>query len=179
MPSFSDVVKHMATKRVRENIPYVGSGVESLGVQVSAILKVETEAQRIVLDVSKPYILLEKLVPDDKKGEEQTDAYEYLVSHVPMREFAPDEKVIKSPYEYMNGLFRQITDESLEVVLILVGNLRTLDAWIQVSPKNRKLYGVPVRQLKKVPDDVIILCGAEWRDADPEDVKLTVKGTMS
>lgn len=179
MASFDQVTRSATMTRVTERLPYTGGGVDALIAQVSAILKMEKEAQRIILDVTKPYVHLEKYVrgvSNEEAKEELQTRYDEVTRNVPMKEFVPEK--IGSKYEYVHQLFRQVTDEGFEVVLVLVGNISTLDAWISVSRKDPKLFGVQVKRLRSAPSDVIIVCGAEWKEAEVEDIRFTVKGVM-
>ena len=177
MASFNEVTRTAGKRRVTERMAYVGAGVEALGIQVSAILKMEPDAQRIVLDVTKQYIHVEKFVKGVPNPDEEQELFDLVLKGRPMEEYVTDKKL--SSFEYLYNLFKTITDEGFEVVLVFVGNMVTLDKWVPVSRKDPRLLGVPVKRLKNVPDDTIIVCGAEWRDAEPEDVRLTVKGAMT
>lgn len=176
MASFNEVTKSVGTKRVTERVPYHGAGVEALGVQVSALLKAEQEAQRIVLDVTKGYIHLEKMVKGQPDTEEEQERLDNALRNIEMREFVTEKKL--APTDYLHGLFRQITDDGLEVCLIVIGNHVSLDKWIPISKRNPRLFGVRIKRLKSVPEDVILVCGAEWVEAEFEDIRLTVKGVM-
>lgn len=177
MPSFSEVTRTAGKQRVVERHPYTGSGIDALAIQVGAILKVEQEAQRIVLDVTKSYIHVEKFVKGVPNPDELQETYNNVLTSNFMQEYSPEKKL--SPHEYLYNLFRLVTDEELEVMLVFVGNMVTLDKWVSISKKNPRLMGVPVKRLKNIPDDVIVVCGAEWRDAEPEDIRFTVKGVMT
>lgn len=177
MPSFNEVTRSVGKRRVVERLPYTGAGVDSLAAQVGAILKMELDAQRIILDVTKSYVHLEKFVKGQPDADEQQTLLDNVVRSNPMREYVPEKKM--SPYELLFNMFKQVTDEGLEVVLILVGNMVTLDKWLPVSKKDPRLFGIKVKRLKLVPDDTLIICGAEWAEAEPEDIRFTVKGAMS
>jgi hypothetical protein len=177
MPSFDEVTRSVGKRRVTERLPYSGSGVDALIAQVGAILKLEQDAQRIILDVTKSHIHLEKFVKGQPDKEEEQLLFDNIIRSNPMREYVPEKKL--SSYEQLYNMFRAVTDEGLEVVMVFVGNLVTLDKWLPVSKKDPKLFGVKVKRLKNVPDDLIIICGAEWAEAEPEDIRFTVKGVMS
>jgi hypothetical protein len=177
MSSFNEATRTVGRKRVIEHHPYTGVGVDALGAQITAILKGIPEAQRIVLDATKQYIHLERFVKGEPDKAEEQARYDFLLGNIPMHEYVPEKKL--PPYEFVFNMFRQVTDEGLEVVLALSGNLVTLDKWIPLSKKLPKLFGVPVRRLKNVPEDLLIICGAEWIEPEIEDIKFTVKGAIS
>lgn len=177
MASFNEVTRVLGQRRVTERVPYSGAGVDSLAAQVGAILKVETGAQRIILDVTKDHIKVEKFVKGSPNPDEEQELLDNVLKSVPMSEFAPEKKV--SSYEQICSMFKLITDEGLEIASVFVGNMVTLDKWLPTSKKEPRVCGVKVRRLKSVPDDVIIVCGAEWVGAEPEDIRYTVKGVMS
>lgn len=177
MASFNEVTRTVGRKRVTERHPYTGSGVDALGAQVTAILKTMPEAQRLVLDATKPYIHLERFVKGEPDAAEEQIRYDNVLSAVPMLEFVPERKL--SPFEFVYNMFRQVSDEGLEVVLVLSGNLVKLNDWIPMSKKDPRLFGVRVRRLKNVPDDLLVVCGAEWLEPEIEDIKYTVKGAIS
>lgn len=177
MASFDEATKSVRMRRVIERVPYVGSGVSSLIAQVGAILRTEQAAQRVILDVTKSYIHVERLVKGVADQDEEQERYDNVLRTCPMNEYAPDAKL--APYEYLFKLFKQVTDEDLEVTHVLVGSLQMLHKWVALSTRSPKLYGVRVKQLRNIPDDVIIICGSEWLEAEPEDVRYTVKGVIS
>ncbi len=177
MANFNEATRTVGKRRVVERLPYTGSGVEALGAQVTAILKTELDAQRIILDATKNYIHVEKFVKGQVDLDAEQEALNNILRSVPMAEFPQPAKKL-SPYEYLFSLFRTITDEDLEVVLVLVGNMLTLDKWLPTSRKSPKVYGVPVKRLKDAPEDLIVVCGAEWSGPELEDIKFSVKGVM-
>lgn len=177
MASFNEVTRTVGKRRMTDRILYSGSGTDALAAQVGAILKVEQDAQRIILDVTKPYIHVEKYVKGVPNPDEEQELFDAVLKERPMLEYVPEKKI--SPYEYLYNMFRVITDEGLEVSLIFVGNMAVLDRWLPISKKNPRICGVVVKRLNNVPDDLIIVCGAEWSEALPEDIKYTVKGVMS
>lgn len=176
MASFNEVTRSAGMRRVTERLPYVGAGVEALGIQVAAVLKVEQEAQRIILDVTKSYIHLEKMVKGQVDQDEEQERLNNILKSIEVHEHVTEKKL--PPHEYVHNLFRRVTDEGLDICLVLVGNMVSLDKWITVSRKDPKLYGVRVKRLKAIPDDVILICGAEWIEAELEDIRMLVKGVM-
>lgn len=176
MPSFDEVTRAVGKVRVTDRIPYTGAGVDSLTAQIGAILKVEKDAQRIILDVTKDYIHVEKLAKITVDKDEFQERLDTLIRSVQMRESVPEKPMPR--FEYVHHLFRQVTDEGLEVALILVGNLTTLEKWIPMSAKSPRLFGVRVARVKNVPAELILVCGAEWHEAEIEDIRFTVKGVM-
>lgn len=177
MASFNEVTRTAGRRRVTDRLPYAGAGIDALATQVGAILKVEQDAQRIILDVTKSYIHVEKFVKGAVDPDADQERYDNILRNVPMREFLTDKKL--SPFEYIYRLFKEVTDEGLSVALIFAGNMVWLDRWIPLSKKEPKLLGIPVRRIKNIPEDALIVCGAEWVEAEPEDIRFTVKGAIS
>jgi len=177
MASFNEVTSTVGQRRVTERVQYSGAGVDSLIAQVAAILKVETGAQRVILDVTKDHIKVEKFVKGTPNPDEQQELFDEVLKSTMMSEYFPEKKV--TSYEQICNMFKQVTDEGLEVTLVFVGDMATLNNWLPVSKKEPKICGIKVKKLKNIPDDVIIVCGAEWVGAEPEDIKFTVKGVMS
>ncbi len=177
MASFDEVTRTVGKRRVTDRIPYTGSGTDALAAQVGAILKTEKGAQRIILDVTKPYIHVEKFMKGAVDEEAEQARLDNVLRSIPMKEFLTERKL--SPHEYIFKMFKEVTDEGLEVALILTGNMVWLDRWLTLSKKDPKICGVEVRRARHIPEDALILCGAEWREAEPEDFRFTVKGAVS
>lgn len=161
---------------VKDRIAYTGKGQEALLLALRKVLADNPYTQSFMCRVGKPYIDIEKLVkPDDVP--EPVSFHECLRNRK-MEEYAVDKE--KSPYIALWEMFEIIHAEGLEVSHIAVGNKDDFQKWVGVRIKRNQmqLFGVPIVHVGDLPQDIFVLCGSQTKEATPEEIEFSVKGTI-
>ena len=168
--------------RIRHRFPYTGRGFDMLGETVKSIGKRHPYAQKIGLEVGKPYILIEELVPESEAGDRLPLSLHDAARRVRMEEPVLDGVIDgkKSSLQILLELFNIIQEEGYFPGYLLIGDKARFQKWlgIRLSHSRMFLYGVPVIPQSELPSDVFLLCGTDNRDPDPEDIKFSLKVTL-
>jgi hypothetical protein len=164
---------------VPEKIPYTGKGVEALLAFLRKVLEENKYTQKIVVEVQKP-IYIEKLVPKDEAPETVSLTWLESARNKQMQEYEGTEEKL-APQEQLLDMFHDVNVEGYEICHVITGNLKKFFKWAKGqthSGREHRLYGVPVSQAD-IPEDVIILCGAQSRDAGPDDLEFSLKAVLT
>ena len=161
--------------RVREKIPYSGKGIDPLLSMLRKVLNANPYTQEFLCRIGQP-IEITKLVPQD-------EAPERLDLHAAVRAKRMEEFTVekdKTPYQVLWAMYGVVSEEGLAVSHIMVGDKFSFQTWLGIRiPQNRmNFFGVPIVQVSELPGDVFVLVGSEKREAEPEDVMFSVKGTI-
>jgi hypothetical protein len=175
--SFESMTRNIGMRKTIERHPYIGQGIDGLTAQLNALLKSEKLTQRVILDVNKDFIHVEKLVKGTPDPDELFKRFDASIRGNQIHEYSPKDENLSSAEQFLD-MFRQVSDEGLEISFIVCGNLVRLSSWIRIPLRNPKLFGVNVVQIGNIPDDVVLVCGSEWKEAEPEDITFSVKGTL-
>lgn len=169
--SKSEISGHV---RIKERIPYAGKGPDELVMAIRRILTDHRYAQKIVMEVGVPYILIEELVPEADALDRELSMHDVIRSH-PMEEIASDEK--KPGLQVLWEMFSVVQEEGFEVNFITVGDKKKFQGWVGVRIPMTKMsfFGIPLRVLAEIPSDVVLVCGARMREADVSDIEFSVK----
>ncbi len=159
---------------VRESIPLTGKGAENLLNLLRKILSDNPYTQEFTCRIGHP-IEIVKMVP-------ASEAPPGLRLHDAVRAQQMDEpvQVDGGPFSVLWNMFSIIGEEGLEVSHSLVGNKFRFQDWLKVriSQKSMKVFGVRLMVIPEIPDDVFLVVGSTRRDADPENIRYSLKGTL-
>lgn len=164
---------------VKERIPYQGKGVDALMGALRKILTDNKYTQKILMEVGEPHIYIEKLVPEADAQEYETVRINThgAIRNMPMEEYQTDDGV--SPAHQLWEMFSIIHKEGFEVCRIVSGSKNKFAQWLKVRipQTDQRVFGVPLEVIGDIPDDVFIVCGAKHREAEPDEITMSVKGT--
>ena len=162
---------------VKDRVPRSGKGVDSLLNQLGQYMRIPLNkyVQKIIVDVSRPYLYFEKLVRKEEVPPETDLSFHDAIRIVPMEEVVFDNGVDITPLQYIDQMFRIITNHGYETGHILIGKKSGIFKWLDLPRSHERLFGTPLHKIAEIPDDVIIACAAKTRECDPEDIQLSVK----
>jgi len=160
---------------VKEKIPYTGKGIDPLLAMLRRVLKDNPYTQEFTCRIGQP-IEISKLVPQDQVPE-KLSLHDAVRGHR-MEDF-PFEKD-KTSFQILWDMFGMVHAEGLEVSHIAVGDKFQFQTWlgIRIAQNRMNFYGTTVVFLSELPQDVFLVIGAEKKQAEPEDVRFSVKGTL-
>jgi hypothetical protein len=160
---------------VREKIPYSGKGIDPLLTLLRQVLNDNPYTQEFTCRIGHP-IEIAKLVPPDQAPERQS--LHDVIRGNRMEEYTIEKD--KSPFQVLWDMFGLVHDEGLEVGFLVVGDKFLFQKWlgIRIAQNRMNFYGTPVMPLSDIPLDVFLVVGAEKKQAEVEDIKFSVKGTL-
>lgn len=174
--------------RVKERIPYAGKGHDELVMTLRKILGEPSNkyTQKIVLEVGVPHIYIEKLVPDkDELGAVPQQPIYELIRVQRMEEYDPPERGTHdealTPMRQLFDMFNIVNQEGHEIGFIVAGNKYEFQKWLKVripNTPNMRVMGIPFVVSTDIPSDAFLICGTHKRDADPEDIAFSLKGSF-
>jgi hypothetical protein len=162
---------------VKEKIPYTGKGINTLLSFLRQVLETNKYTQKLIIEVHKP-ILIEKWIPKDEATDEPVMGYVEAVRSKPMTEYIVEKDTSPTPYEQLFEMFGTIDREGFEACQVLTGDIKNLQKWSKLPKNQNRLFGVPIAQVN-IPEDVVIICGANAREAGPEEIEFSVKGVIA
>lgn len=166
--------------RIKDRIPYHGKGVDELTAALRRILSepVNKFTQKIVLEVGAPHIYIEKLVPKDQATDIPQLSLHDIIRTAEMEEYELEDG--KSSAQHLWGMLEMVHDKGLHGVAVVAGNKSKFQKWLGIRINNVKpmVFGIPFQMLGELPEDVFVVCGAQNRIADIEDIKYSVKVTI-
>lgn len=168
--------------RVKNQIPYHGKGVDELIGALRRILAENKFTQKIVLEVGKPHIYIEKLVPEGtaEAGEQESVSLSIhdVIRNRELEEYESDGTL--KPHEQLWEIFDMIHKDGFEVCNIVAGNKTAFQKWLgfRIPQVGMRVFGIPFEVVGDLPPDVFIVCGAKSRTADPDEITYCVKGTI-
>lgn len=161
--------------RVKDRVPRNGKGPENLLAQLGQYLKDPGNkyVQKIVVDARKPFLYVEKMVPEDQAEKTDLSLHE-AIRNKPMTEINLEGAALEAVWK----LFWEISKNGYETAHLVVSPNSKLYEWVSLPRQSERLFGVPIHKMPEIPDDVVILTGATVREADPEDIEYSAKGTI-
>ena len=162
--------------RIKDRIPYHGKGPEELVGSLRRLLAdpANKYAQKIVLEVGAPHIYVEKLVPEQEAGDIPQLSIHDAIRTNRMEEY---EGELAEGFDVLWDMSQTIRAEGYEIGFIVIGNKTKFQKWFgrRLVNTDMTFFGVPVRVVPEVPEDVVIMCGTEDRTADVGDIKFSMK----
>ncbi len=158
---------------VRESIPLTGKGPDNLLNLLRKILSDNPYTQEFTCRIGHP-IEIVKMVPE-------SEAPPTLRLHDAVRAQQMEEPPLdKTPFESLWQMFTMVEDEGLEVSHILVGNKFKFQDWlgVRISHKAMRFFGTQIVVMPEIPADVFLVVGSTRKDAEPENIRYSLKGTL-
>lgn len=165
--------------RVSEQVPVAGKGIENLLMLIKTVHERLRASgcfpQKFIVEVGKP-LRVDFLQPRAEVMEPPL-TFNHAIRTRALDEYVGDKKEL--PWQQLFNMFRQVTDNGLFVNYVVVGNRERLRKWTGMKLKDTQLFGVAVAQDGELPDDVVLVCGTDEREAyGPSDIRYTIKGVM-
>lgn len=166
--------------RVKDRIPYAGKGFEELLTALKQVFADPANkfTQKVVLDVTEPFIYLEKMVTEIEAQETPQLSLHDIIRNQKMEEYLPEKE--QPGINHLWDIFALIHQEGLEVGFLVVGNKPNFQRWlgVRIPTKDMRVFGVPLKVVDGIPEDVFVVCGTESRVAEPDDIRYCVKGNL-
>jgi hypothetical protein len=176
----SSKFKHPGFALVKEKIPYSGKGVDEL---LSFLRKTMTEPKnknivRIFCEAGSGEIYIEKLVPESEAHDTPTLSLHEVIRIQRMDEYEPEKD--QSGINHLWDIFSIIHKEGYEVCYLAIGSKAEFQKWlgIRIPVTNMTFFETPVEIIPDLPEDVVIVCGADTKVANYDEIKLSIKMTI-
>jgi len=134
--------------------------------------------QRIELEVDKPVRVLRHVYVEDPDLLEPNIDLDGVLRNVEMLEYISQEA---SSFQVVVDMMQLMRSEGRHSICWAVGTGEDLlGEWLEFRERGMPsdvdtLLNIPVRRLRSLPEDTLILCGSEYPGADPEEITLAVK----
>ena len=137
--------------------------------------------QKLVLEVGVPHIYLEKLVPEAEATKEAPITFHDAIRSKPMEEYSSDKEEEQTGVQTLWDMFKLVSAEGYEVSHVAIGDKRQFQQWldIRIPVTNLMFFGTPIEIVPEIPSDVVLVCGASTRDAEPADIQFSVKVSIT
>ena len=138
--------------------------------------------QRVTIALNEP-VRVERLVEvlDPDLAEPDLD-WGAALRHTNMYEYYSEGA---TPFQIVFDMMHLVQREGLHAVCWITGPAveDLLNQWFEVAERGMPsgfmtLMGKPIRRLKDISEDTLILCGSKYPDSDPEDLELAVKAAI-
>jgi len=138
----------------------------------------EGNVQRIEFDTSAPVRVLRLVEADDPSLLEPSLDLDGVLRNVNMLEYISEDA---SSFQVLVDMMQLLNFEKKHCICWAVGSGEDLlSEWLEFERRGMpdevmSLLNLPVRRLRSLPEDTLILCGAEYPGAYPEEITLAVK----
>lgn len=153
-----------------DKIALIDRGKAGILSTVSKILDTEQGLSKVIIDLSKTHIRVERIVG---AGEKSADAYK-VARDQQIEEYSLDGD---NPYEDLFKVIDKIRAEELHTICILAGG-KEFNKWLRIPQRSSSVFGVPILFCAELPPDVFLVCGSDDKDGDVEDVQYSIKCTL-
>lgn len=165
--------------RTTEFVPLKGKGIENLLLLLKTVYEKLRSAgsypQKFVAEVGKP--LRVDYLQAASEMMEPPLTFHMVVRQRPIDEYAAEKA--ESAWQQLYHMFRQVGENGMYANYLIVGNKERLRRWVGMKVKDNRVFGIEVIIDGELPDDVVLVCGTEEREAlGPDDIRYTVKGVM-
>lgn len=161
-----------------EKYPLPGN-VEGIVSLVREIL-IAGGVQRLEIDINLPIRVVRQAQEDDATFEEVDIGLGGTLRQIDIVEYYSEGA---TPFQVVVDMMQLIHNESRHPICWVTGSISELPKWMEWKERGMPnstgaLFGLPVRQVQDIPEDVLILCGSEYQSADDNEVTLAVKAVM-
>ena len=159
----------------RETYP-LPEGTEAVVALVEEVLSAEGPVHKILLEESQP-IRVYRWVKEDRLAEPQADI-EAALRNVDLFEY---DSGGGTPFEALWDMMALVKAEQHWPICLVTGIQEDLlSSWFQMRSRGRPwtledMFALPVYQIQSLSEDTLILCGADFKEAEPEDMTIAVK----
>lgn len=168
-------------RREEHQLPSSTDGIVAL---VSSVLSQPGKVFKIVIDSDHGVTVYRERGTTDDLGEDATT----LDAALRNSEIVEYENVGGNPFEKLVDMFYILHGERMHPVTWVSGNSQNnlLSHWLTLGERGlpvaakhgEEILGVPLLRIPTLPEDVLILCGAPFSDADYKDVTIGVKTSV-
>ena len=150
---------------------------------VREILAQPGAVHKITIERSKGIYVLRWAEKNELMEEEQT--LDGALRNAEIIEYANDSFDV-TPFEVLFDVVNVVRQTERSFPVCWATGLNSdglLDTWLRIKEQARpfgtdELLAIPVQRLKSLPEDVLVLCGAPFEDAELGDVNLGVKASI-
>jgi len=135
--------------------------------------------QKLVLELGRPIIVHRAVKEEGELIEEEID-FDSVLRNVQMVEYGET----KDPFHALFEVCQMLRAEKLlPVYLVTSQHKKILPKWLgveirQMLLQEESIMGIPVRRLKSLPGETLVVCGSPYSDAEAADITVAVKLTM-
>lgn len=167
----------MSSSLVKDKMLLSGLDEESILQTVAKILKLGSIV-RLNIDARTEVVDFWKVSSKDISEEDQAHPFRAVLKQVTMEEYTPDPK--ESAERQLLSMCEIIEDANYYPVFLLTGmELSQLrKQWISFPRRSTQIAGISIVQEPDITEDVLLLCGARTREAEPIDITFVVKMTL-
>ena len=176
----SSKFNHPGYALIKERVPYTGKGVEEL---LSFLRKTMTDPKnkyivRILCEAGAGEIYLEKLVPESEAGDLPTLSLHEIIRIQKMEEYEPEKE--QAGINHLWDVFSILHKEGYEVCYLVIGSKAYFQKWlgVRIPVTDMTFFETPLSVIPEIPEDVVIVCGADKKTASPDEIKLSIKMTI-
>jgi len=161
---------------VKDKIVLSGTDDESILSTISKVLKFGNVV-RFNVDARTEMVDFWRKPTDDEIEEELANPFRGVLKQVQMEEYVPEED--EGGERQFFSMCEVLEDAGCYPVFLLTGRpITELRKWIAFPRRSTHIAGVPILPNPDLSDDVVLLCGAKVKDAEPVDVSFILKMTL-
>lgn len=166
----------MNVSLLKDKIPLSGTDDESILASIAKVLKL-ADVVRINVDARIQMVEFWRIPSEHESEEEAANPFRGVLKTVQMEEHVPDSN--ETGERQFLSMCEILEDAGCFPVFLLTGReLSQLRKWVHFPRRSSSLAGIPIMLSPDLHDDVLLLCGAKVRDAEPSDVAFIVKLTL-
>jgi hypothetical protein len=137
---------------------------------------------RLEMDNDDAYVRAWRWVERNDLGEPDIN-WDGALRNVEMMEYSSERA---SPFQVLVDMMLLATDRGLKCTTwaLGMGGSALLKDWLSLKSRNMPvgipayLLGLPIRELKSLPSETLILCCSKFPNADPSEVSFAIKTTI-
>lgn len=165
----------MSLNLIKDKIPLSGTGSEAIVATITKVLKIDNIV-KLAIDARTGMVDFWR-VPSEEEKQEEINPFRGVLKQVTMEEYSPEEE--ESGERQFLSMCEIIEDAGSYPVFILTGReFSKLRKWVNFPRRSKQIAGIPILLNPDVVEDVILICGAKSKDADPIDTDFIVKMTL-
>lgn len=159
---------------IRDLLPLTDMSAETVSLAVRNIITGQENVLRIEVDARNQAVVFWRIASTEEVRELPVVLGECL-RHLEMEEYLVD-NTPKSVLAQLCEACEMLEDAGFVPSHILSGvGPQELRKHLRISRRARLLFGIPLHYLSTVDVPALFLCGAERRDASPEDLRYAIK----
>lgn len=160
---------------VKDKLPLSGTDNESIISTIAKVLKLDNVV-RLNVDARTSTVDFWR-VPNEAENDGEPNPFKAVLRRVQMEEYSPDSN--ESGERQFLSMCEIIEDAGCFPVFILIGgSISKLREWVPFPRRSTHLAGIPILNNPDIHEDVILMCGAKTKEAEPIDITFVVKMTL-
>ena len=165
---------------IPESLPLESRSEEAILAAVKNVVS-QPGVVRFQVDAAEDAIKYWRLMSQDE-ADSFGISFDAALAVVDMEEYDPYSEEDESPrpsYVQLFEMFEMVEEAGFIPSFILTGRpIQKLRKWIPFSRKAKRIYGIPLHFVETIEEDVLVVCGSPYADADITDLKYAVKVTL-